>query len=388
MTRPKKKAAPASGGTEGALTPQYGAGGLAGVMPAVARSLGVPGMHGDLVELPQAQRAVLVLVDGLGDALLRRRSGHAPFLRGLLDGGHSLRAGFPSTTATSLASLGTGLPPGAHGLVGYEAWNPEVRGIFNELSWEGGPDPRTWQPFDTVFERSAATVEPTSIGPAHFRGSGLTVAALRGPRFSAADQWEDRMEAALAALAAPRALVYLYWGEVDKVGHEYGCESVQWVAELERIDAGIAELSRRVPPGTAIHVTADHGMIDTDNETRIDMGAIPALQTGVEAVVGDARAPHVHTRAGAEADVLSAWREVLGERAWVASREEAIEAGVFGPVDPRVAPRVGDVVVAMRDRWVVLDSRRHSASMLSLIGHHGAMTPDELAIPLLTVAPR
>lgn len=368
--------------------PEYGTGGLAGVMPAAAHSLGVPGFaHAD-AGFPEAQRAVVVLVDGLGDALLRRRSGHAPFLRTLLPTGRRLAAGFPSTTATSLASLGTGLPPGAHGLVGYEAFNPASGTVFNELSWVDGPDPNIWQPFDTVFEKAAAHVEVVSVGPSQFIGSGLTTAALRGPRYSPAERLEERIDATVHVLRTyPRVLVYLYWSEVDSAGHEHGCDSWQWGDEVERVDRALAELARRVPSGTAIHITADHGMVDTNDESRIDLALRPDLDAGVEAVYGDPRAPHLRTREGAAVDVVAAWREALGDTAWVASREEAIDSGVFGQVTAEVAARLGEVVVANRGTQVVLDSRRNSHGLMTMVGHHGSLSADELAIPLLTVYP-
>lgn len=369
--------------------PEYGIGGLAGVMPAAAHSLGVPGFVEADAGFPEASRAVVVLVDGLGDRLLRRRGGHAPFLRSLLPDGRTLMAGFPTTTATSLASLGTGLPPGAHGMVGYEAFDPVSDAVFNELSWKDGPDPVVWQPFDTVFHRVAAHIEVVSVGPAQFHGSGLTAAALRGPRYSAAEALQDRIEVTLSALRAHRrVLVYLYWGEVDKVGHAHGCESWQWGDELERIDSALAELSRRVPLGTAVYITADHGMVDTDPAGRIDLALRPDLDAGVRAVAGDPRAPHLHTHPGAAAEVAATWREVLADAAWVATRDDAIDAGVFGPVRAEVVPRLGDVVVAMRHNHVLLDSRRNAAGLMGLVGHHGSLTADELAIPLLTVAPR
>lgn len=369
--------------------PAYEAGGLAGVLPAVATSLSVPGMGDEALGLPPSNRAVVALIDGLGDELLRRRSGHAPFLRSLLPAGRRLAAGFPTSTATSLASLGTGLPPGVHGMFGYEAYDPQSQAVFNELTWQGGPDPRSWQPFETIFERAAASVEVTSVGLAKFAGSGLTAAALRGPGFVPAEELEAGVDATLAALrAAPRALVYLYWGRLDAIGHKFGCESWQWGDELERVDSALRRLAASVPAGTAIHVTADHGMVDTDAETRIDIGITPALAAGVRAVAGDARAPHVHVEPGAGADVLAAWRDFLGDRAWVAERDEAVEVGVFGRVDERVRDRIGDIVVALRGAYVVLDSRRQKPAMMALVGHHGALTEDEIAIPFLSIPPR
>ncbi len=191
---------------------------LADVLPSVARSLGVPwprraGRH-DLA-LPPARRAVVVLVDGLGHDLLVRRAGHAPWLRTMLPTTLRVPSGFPSTTATSVASFGTGLAAGAHGLVGYEALVPETGLVFNELSWEEGPDPRLWQPHDTVFEVAArAGVEVTRVGPAHFDGSGLTNAVARGGRFVAAASLPERVDATLAGGApfAPRARAPLLGG--------------------------------------------------------------------------------------------------------------------------------------------------------------------------------
>lgn len=369
--------------------PAYDSTGLAGVLPAVATSIDVAGMGDDTLVLPRAARAVVVLVDGLGDELLRRRSGHAPFLRSLLPQGRRLAAGFPTSTATSLASLGTGLPPGVHGLFGYEGYDPDTQAVFNELSWQNGPDPRSWQPFETIFEKAAGTVEVTSVGLPKFDGSGLTTAALRGSEFSAATELEEAVDATITALrSSRRALVYLYWGLLDTVGHRFGCDSWQWGDELERVDAALRRLAASVPSGTAIHVTADHGMVDTASDTRIDIGVTPALADGVRAMAGDARAPHLHVEPGATADVLAAWREVLADRAWVVDRDEAIDSGVFGRVDERVRGRLGDIVVAMRGSYVVLDSRTQQPALLALVGHHGAITEDEIAIPLLTIPPR
>jgi hypothetical protein len=374
--------------------PAYGASGLAGVLPAVVRSLGiVPGNSSDrqggpaLLDLPPARRAVVVLVDGLGYDLLRQRSGHAPFLRGLLPAAHRLSAGFPSTTATSMGTFGTGLPPGAHGLVGYEVLVPGQDRLLNELSWDNGPDPRTWQPSATVFERAVADgLAVTRIGPGFFDGSGLTNAALRGGGFTAARSLEARVDAALTAVrASKRALVYLYWGELDKVGHVHGCQSWEWGDELELIDRSISRLVAGVPSDTSVHITADHGMVDAPHALRIDLAHDGELAGGVRHVGGEARSLQLYCEPGATPDVLATWRERVAERAWILSREEAVEQGLFGAVSERVLPRIGDIIVAMRDNFAIVDSRTARPALLALLGLHGSLTPAEMAIPLLQV---
>ena len=266
------------------------------------------------LRLPAVPRTVVVLVDGLGHDLLRQRSGHAPFLRSHLPTAHRVPCGFPSTTATSMGTFGTGLPPGSHGLVGMQVLDPATDRLLNELSWEDGPDPRAWQPNETVFEAAENDgVSVTMVGPHYFDGSGLTTAALRGGRFRAARSLEDRVDAAVAAVrATPRSLVYLYWGEVDKVGHVHGCQSWQWGDEVESVDAALRQLAARVPDDTSIVVTADHGMVDVPFHDRIDLVHEPALMAGVRHLGGEPRNLQLYTEPGATADVEAAWASRLG----------------------------------------------------------------------------
>ncbi len=382
-------AAPATAGP----APGYATGSLADVLPAVRASVGsvgADGVGGSAVVLPSAPRWVVVMLDGLGDELLRRRGGHAPFLRSLLADGRRLDAGFPSTTATSMASFGTGLPPGRHGLLGYEVLVPGEDRLFNELSWEDGPPPEAWQPEPTVLEALVADgVHVTRVGPAYFDGSGLTRAATRGGRFVAASSLADRVDAAAAAVrAAPRSVVSLYWGDIDKVGHVHGCTSWEWGDELEAVDAELRALAARLPADAGLVVTADHGMVDVARSDRLDLADEPGLREGVRHAGGEPRALHLYTGDGAARAVLDRWRDRLGDGVWSGLRDEVVAAGWFGPVEPRNLARVGDVVVAMRREIAVVDSRRQRPELLALRGLHGSLTRDEVAVPLLWLPPR
>lgn len=367
--------------------PPYATGTLADVLPAAATALGVDGIPSRL-ELPAAARAVVLLVDGLGAELLSARSGHAPFLRSLRPGGRVLSAGFPSTTATSMGSFGTGLPPGGHGMVGYEVLDTQRDRLLNELAWDGDVNPRTWQSESTVFERVVrAGTDVVRIGPGFFDGSGLTEAALRGGRFVAAATLDQRVQAALAALrSSPSVLVYVYWGEVDKVGHEAGCGSWQWGEELALVDAAVRDLAAGMPSDTLLVVTADHGMVDLPAEGRLDIDDHPDLLDDVVLVGGEARFRHLYCRAGAAGDVQQRWRERLGTNAVVLTRDDAEAAGWFGPLTPAVRPRVGDVVVAALGAFATF-SRRLFPVEGRMVGFHGSLTPQEMLVPLLIDAP-
>ncbi|GAA4433197.1 alkaline phosphatase family protein [Georgenia halophila] len=338
--------------------------------------------------LPEASKVCVVLVDGLGMRMLTERGGHAPFLRSRLGDALTLRSTFPSTTATAITAVGTGELPGVTGMLGYSVRDPLHGGTLNLIGWEDTRlRPREWQRADTLPEqllrRDDAPDLPriVSVGPARFVGSGLTECALRGMRNVSAESLADRVAVTAAELRRPDvAAVYLYWGEVDHLGHKHGWGSWQWGEEVNATDGELAGLARRLPAGTLLLITADHGMLDVAD--RIDVATVPALSQDVTLVAGEGRAAHVYTADGTAPAVAARWREVLGERAWVAQRHEVVESGLFGAVTDR-ADAAGDVMAVMAGRDVVVDSRTQPPGMVELIGVHGGLTDDEMDVPLI-----
>lgn len=390
MTAAASSTVPARLADAGLVPPDYEGPSLSGLLPAVADALGAPVPDGPArraqLGLPEAHRVCVVLVDGLGYENLTERAGHAPFLRSLLNGAGPLSAGYPSTTAASMGSFGTGTGPGRTGLVGYTVRNPASGGLANMVSWDGLGPAREWQREPTVFERLVAHgITVTTVGPAKFMGSGLTEAALRGGGYRAAESLAQRVDAALRLLREP-GLVYLYWGDVDKTGHHEGAGSWQWGDQLEALDGELRRLVRSLPKDATVVVTADHGMVDVDPARRRDVATTPGLAEGVAVVAGEPRAVHVHLEPGVDPRAAEArWADVLGDDAVVLTGDDAVAAGLFGPVSAHVRPLIGDLVVAATGRATVVDSRTQTAASLQLVGVHGSLTPAELRVPLLAV---
>ena len=372
----------------GTVLPRYGEASLSDVLPSVLGALGVAGEQNEL-DLPTAQRYCVLLIDALGWNALRAHQVQAPFLNSMA--GSAITASVPSTTVTSLTSLGTGLVPGRHGLLGYTTRKPGTAAtLFNALRWDEHKDvdPLAYQPHPTVFERAArAGVAVTVLGQRKFSRSGLTSAALRSPGFTIADSLGERVALAASAVAdgTGPALVYVYDGDLDFTGHQRGCRSAAWRYQLVLLDRFVEELYLALPPGTVLLVTADHGMVDVASAQRIDVDHIAALQDGVVLVAGEARFRHVYAAEGAAADVHATWRDVLGSRATVLSRDDAIARGWFGAVEARVVDRIGDVVAAVNGDCAV-ERRSVFPIEAKLIGLHGALSADEMLVPLLTMA--
>lgn len=354
---------------------------------------------------------VMVLVDGLGWQMLRERAGHTPNLRRLLADSDYLHTCAPSTTAAALTTLATGVYPGAHAMVGYAVRDPLLRGhlgagrvpgpgdVFDLITFKNSShDPLTWQSVPTLIERANAKANAgcgpqlgaVSIGRSKFAGSGLSLAAWRGFKHIGVDALDQRPYQAYRAIKEGAKLVYLYVGELDHAGHNHGWHSDKWLEALEALDAMVGQLFRRLPAGTRIVLTADHGMVDTGRHHRIDLAKEKELAKDVVAVAGESRflqlyvaddvAVENNERKELAQSVAKRWAEFLGDRAiWVGTDPSPL----MGPLSPGARAAVGDVLVALNDNWTVVDSRVQSFHATQLIGVHGSLTPVELEVPLI-----
>lgn len=354
---------------------------LADVFPSCLAAVG--GGRGTL-GLPAVRHAVVVLVDGLGQVALEAHRGYA---RRLLAGaGRPIQTVFPSTTASALATLTTGELPGRHGMIGYTGFDVANDTVVNQLTgWGAGLDPATWQRVPTIFERAAEQGIPAfAVGPARYADSGFTAAVLRGATYRAGDSVAGRLaQVTRIHRENDRSLCYVYVPEVDVAAHAHGVGSDRWTAALEDVDAALGAFAASLTAHTGLLVTGDHGGLDVARDDQVIVD--PALLEGVRHVSGEPRCLALHLEPDADATaVLARWQAAEGSRAWIASRAEAVEAGFFGPVDPDVLPRIGDVLVAARARIAYyLDPADRGRSM---IGQHGSLTRDETEIPLLRFA--
>ncbi|MFF7292620.1 alkaline phosphatase family protein [Microbacterium sp. NPDC008134] len=341
-------------------------------------------LRGDAGRLPRATSVVLVVIDGLGAIGLRAHAGHARALTAQMSKRDVATSVFPSTTASALTSILTGAWPGEHGLMGYRVVDPDRGILVNQLTgWESeGLDPATWQMVPTVFERAAANGHGAfAVGLAAYAQSGFTRATLRGAVFSAEASAADRVLSAYTlAEQNPGSLVYCYLPEVDKAGHKHGMASAEWLAALEDVDAALAV---RVPSGIGVLVTSDHGMIDVPERRQIVLDE--SHLDGIRHVGGEPRMIHAYLERPADAEaVIARWRSDLEGLADIASRDEAIAAGLFGPrIADAAAARVGDLLVIPRGNGAVYDGTAADQRGRGMVGQHGGLTPEERQVPLV-----
>jgi hypothetical protein len=323
-----------------------------------------------------ADRVVLLVIDGLGWTQLQARAHLAPTLAGLAGGPITTVA--PSTTATALTSISTGLPPGEHGVMGYRiAIGSEV---LNVLRWTTADGDARRRIAPTAIQPSPAFggQRPPVVTRAEFASSGFTLAHLDQVRFTGY-RTLGTLTAELVRLGrAGEPFAYAYYEGLDKVSHEYGL-GTQYDEELRWIDHLVATLLDRLPAGTALVLTADHGQVETGDDV-IELPSDVLTHVGMQS--GEGRFRWLHARAGRVGALQDAAGSLLGEQAWVRTREQAIAEGWYGPrVTDAAAGRLGDVLLAAKGTVAFFDP--NDTGPYVLVGRHGSLTEDEMLVPLL-----
>ena len=359
---------------------------LAALSNSIFSSLQVSGAENQLgIAENSGARECLLLIDGMGADLIAKYGSEFPIFKEL-NSLTNLDSHFPSTTATNLSSLGTGALPGVHGMLGYTVRVPrsgEPGRLLNSLKWDERVDPVIWQSVPTLFERAAQEgINVSHIAAKRYEGSGFTQAALRGAQYLGANLINDIVENTVSAMQKPSAFSYVYMNHLDAAGHDDGVGSEKWLVALATVSELITGLRDRLPKGTRLWVTADHGMINVGE--KIILGQDNNLMANVTLVGGEPRARHIYVREGAINETVANWREFLGDKAAVFNREEVIAAELFGPevsLDSR--ERMGDLIAIAKGEMILVDPTRIKEES-KMIGHHGGLEEIEVAIPLLT----
>jgi predicted AlkP superfamily pyrophosphatase or phosphodiesterase len=362
------------------VLPDYGGASVHHLVPALVGrrpSVPLPPWMPDVVG--EARQVVLLVLDGLGWEQLETRWASAPTLRSLEGGPITTVA--PSTTATALTSISTGLTPGEHGIVGYRI---DVHGeVLNVLRWAtGSGDARRRVP-PTQFQPLAPFLGANVpvVTKAEFAGSGFSLAHLAGVRQIGYRLPSSMVVEVRRLLAGGEPFVYAYYEGIDKVAHEYGLDE-HYDAELAAADRLVGDVRAVLPPGAVLMVTSDHGQVDCgDRLVTPDPGVLDlvALQSG------EGRFRWLHARPGAAADLLSAAAEAHRDVAWVVPVEQICDEGWFGPrLTADAADRVGDVALVAREAMAFDDPA--DSGPFRLVSRHGSLTAAEMYVPLLAGA--
>jgi hypothetical protein len=384
------------------MKPDYAGGSIVNLMASVVAAFGVRSHYAPLgallpEEIAGHRNVCVFVIDGLGARHLARGAAAggalAPHLRA------SITTIFPSTTATAVTTFMTGLAPQGHAITGWHMYFRELGAVLAVLPFRprhggpslaaaGGVTPAALlgnTPLADRIDAAAHVVSPAAIVDSCFN------AAHSGRARRIGHGGLDGMFAAVRDVVRGgqgRQYVYAYYSELDSLAHAHGIGSERVALELERIDAGFGRFLEEVAgTDTLVIFTADHGFVDTRPDTVVDLDDHPDLAATLAVpLCGEPRVAYCYVKPGAAEAFERYVERRLAHCATLARSRDLVDDGWFGPgaAHPRLAERIGDYTLIMKDGWAVRDhvpgERRHVQ-----IGVHGGPTEDEMLVPLVVV---
>ena len=369
---------------------------LASMLPSVPNSFGrlseaylsaflaLDGKSNPL-SLPARQSYLVILVDGLGVANIKAAGGHAGFLNQKLNASKSLFSGFPTTTATSLASFATGKQSGEHAFIGYRVFDRATSKPINLLNDLGSEfPPQKYQDLQTISEQAVqAGKRVFTVGPGEYEGSGFTQATMPASKYLAAQSLQERFEIARAEISKPGSLVYLYIPELDQLAHRFGSQSQNWLNTIEDLDSVLSAFTKSLPKSAGVILTADHGVIDVAQTSHFYLEQFESMND-LAMIGGDPRVGFLYFDAGID---LVAKREALqadlGALVDVVTVQELVDAGWYQPLSEAAQKVAPDLVLLPKGDRVVYHREFAKVKSMSMIGQHGGMSKAEWEVPLL-----
>jgi hypothetical protein len=362
------------------VIPDYSGANLTGIIPGCL--LGTSGRrpHWFPQPLQDAERIVLLVIDGLGYEQLQRHAHIAPNLMSLVGG--SITTIAPSTTASALTSLVTGASPAEHGIVGYRMDMGDS--IMNSLRWWSDTrdlrkvhPPVSVQPIPPFVGMTIPVVSRAEL-----EGSAFTEAHLRGSRPCGWRAASSIVAQCASLISSGEKFVYAYYDGVDKIAHERGF-GAYYDAEIAATDWLVGSLLNTLPSGTTLAITADHGQVQVNDN-------VVHLSDDIKATLhhqsGEGRFRWLHAKRGQESELLQIATDSYSDIAWVASRDQVVEEAWLGParggrIADQVKRRLGDVALVPFTATTFDDPL--DSGPFSLVCRHGSLTADEMFVPFL-----
>lgn len=390
------------GALKGFYLPDYRAGSIVNLLASIIRSRGGRSPHADLAGLPAkalsgAQKIVYLVVDGLGKEQLDRYLASRPRAAFFAEHPHQMIATvFPATTAAAITTFSTGASPAEHGILGWHLHLHDlgmVSTILPATTRTGSPMARE------KFDLGKYLKLPLPLQSVKCRKELISWSDIPESRFSQAGvRWDRALSCTtlvglsrrvVAFAKTPgRALAYAYWPGYDSFCHEVGCRHPATVRHLAEIDRMLAGLVRKLRgTGTALIITADHGLVDSSPAHRISFREIPGFYDCLAVLPsGDARCAHCFVRPSKVRKFRSIILQRL-EKACVCVRgEDLLKLGAFGSGKPHpaLANRVGDFVLIAKSDYC-FGSHLPGEKIEFNVANHGGMSPAEIRVPLYVV---
>ncbi len=341
-------------------------------------------------QISDANNVVLFIIDGLGYQYLMQ-NGDASFLRRHLKS--KMTSVFPSTTATAITSIMTGLSPQAHGIAGWHTYYKEADAILAPLPFKvrANNSSRSQILPQNIFNQNtyfdSLGVKSYVFTPEKLIKSPYSIAMSGSAERMPYQNMRDLIDQVLKLIKQPqRKYIYAYWPEFDSIAHQYGVASEQTKQHFFEID-GMFQRFFQIAAGSdsAVIISADHGFIDTSADEVIHIEDHPDLAHYlIMPLSGEPRAAYCYVKPQHKIDFKAYVKSNLQNVCTAYKSEQLIQQGYFGKglMHPKFADRIGDYTLIMKEQYVITD-QLPGEKPFNMVGIHGGVSAAEMEIPFI-----
>jgi hypothetical protein len=357
---------------------------------------------------------ILFLLDGFGYNQWIQYMERYVFLKTISEKGIviPLTSVFPSTTASSLTTIHSGLTPQEHGLLEWWVYFEEIDRIIQTLPFKPiyskdqdellnkGVNPGILFSGRTLYEDlNRVGISSFAFINEAYKETAYSKLVFEGCEIVPYKSGSNLMTVLRNKLTDVSTPVYfnVYWSLIDNAAHEYGVHSERYLDELDLIfnllqEEFLNKLSPQTAENTMIMVTADHGHINVNPEETIYLNHFPEVVNNFrvgqseEKILpwGSPRDVYIAVDDTKRDYVLSFLTKTLESRAMVISTEDALEQSLFGhgTLHKQFRSRIGDILILPKDNYTVW-YEHIEGNKFTLSGMHGGLYPDEMLIPFV-----
>ena len=333
------------------------------------------------------RNVVLIVLDGMGTDMLEHNLAGGEFLR--RNYVQNLTSVYPSTTAAAMTSYYTGVSPNEHGWLGWSLFFKEFcrtidvfpnTDTYTQQSVSMSNAAEFIMPYETVF-RSISEANNVKVQPFTITQNKISIPE-KGCIRKVAEKFERACELIkLICTSGQDTFTYVQWCSPDDTAHRTGCYSDETTDKLRSISKLLSDTAKELTD-TLFIISADHGMIDIDNELFIDR--IPDINDClVIPPFIESRAASFFVKNDRKTDFERAFAANMGHDFLLMPKHDVFAKNLLGLGNPH--PKTNDFIgdyLAVATGSVSIESAPSENHDVFKAAHAG-LTRDEMNVPLI-----
>jgi hypothetical protein len=341
-----------------------------------------------LPDLSEFNNIVLIVIDGLGYEYLKKNGDGTVLSNNALG---PLSTVFPATTATGISTICTGLAPQQHAITGWFMYVKELNEVIRILPYTKAGDENLLDfPIENLIDVTplSAQMEYSSVITSESIADTIYTRYMsKNAYISSYTNMKQFFRLILNSLSHQTPhFTYAYWPTLDTINHISGPESNDSIKHFQEINSEFEEFLRSIRgTNTLVITTADHGFVETNPKTKIEIGNHPKLQSCLKfPLSGEPRASFCHVKRGMDDMFIDYVSSKLDHICDLYSTLELIKDNWFGLFQPntRLYERIGDYALLPKENYYFVQ-KYNGKALPEFLGLHGGISKDEIFIPLI-----